>query len=268
MQSLNKRCSICLKREELTDEHIFPRGLVVPGTRQIRELLPIIDPQKRYRRSTKLSQNGLKVKTTCAECNNTLLGAKYDPALKHLYDEASLHFRNRHMLSGRFKIANIEINKVARAVVGHMLAADSHPSGRALKTREMRRFLFDETHSLANEYSILIWLYPSREQAIIRDIFPLDSFSAWKTTWMSAYKTFPLAFAFTQKKEKWPYKGIIDITDFLTKSVEDKVNITFSLNDIPHQRWPETPSSRGAIFMGDGERLLTKPHIPNKKYPY
>ena len=273
MQSSNQRCSICLKRKTLTDEHIFPRGLSVPGTRQIRELIPKIDPDKRYRRPTRLSQNGLKLKTTCAKRNNDLLGMRYDPALKRLYDEVSLFVRNAHMVPGRFfRIDNIELNKAARAIVGHMLAADTTPNARAPKTRAMRRFFFDPTYLMRDEYSILMWLYPSREQAIIRDILVADNFGSGsaETLWISAYKTFPLAFAVAQRETEagWPYKGMLDISKFLTNSIDDTFNITFPWRDIPHQMWPEAPRSNGAILMGEGQRLLTKPHKPNTTYQH
>ena len=136
----------------------------------------------------------------------------------------------------------------------------------------MRRFLFNHDHSLGDEYSILMWIYPSREQAIIRDIFIAENFGSGstETIWTSAYKTFPLAFAFTQSKTKreLPYRGILDITRFLTKNIDDTFAVTFPLKDMPHQVWPEAPRKNSAIFMGDGQRLLTRPHTPNNKYQH
>lgn len=273
MKNLKPRCSICLVRKDLTEEHIFPKGLTVPGTRQIRDLIPKIDPDKRYRKATRLSQNGLKLKTTCSRCNNYLLGKIYDPALKHLYDETSIYLRNAHMLPSKFfKIENIELNKLARAVLGHMLAADTKPNPRAAKSREMRRFFFNHSHVLSPEYSLLMWLYPSREQAIIRDIFIVEHFGrhAEETVWSSVYKTFPLAFSFTHRsiRRELPYKGILDLTSFLTSNIDETFNITFSLKDIPHQVWPEMPGRNGAILMGEGQKLLTKPHISNRQYQH
>ena len=260
-----------MKRRELTQEHIFPKSLTLPGTKQIRELIPRIDIDKRYRKNTHLAQNGLTLKTTCAKCNNYLLGTKYDPALKHLYDEASLYVRNINLLPGNFiKLENIELNKAVRAIIGHMLAADKNPNPRAPKSRAMRRVLFDCDYKIPSEFSILMWLYPSKEQAIIRDIFVTEEFGrkSEEMIWISAYKTFPLAFAFTHRSviRDWPYKGIIDITKILSSNIDSKFTLTLSLKDIPHQIWPEAPTQSGAIFMGDGQRLLTRPHTPQKPY--
>lgn len=268
---LGNRCSICLKRLELTDEHIFPRGLTIPGTKQIRELLPNIDPNRKGGRGTRLSQNGLKLKTTCANCNNNLLGQVYDPALKELYDQASLFIRNRNLLFGRnIKLEKIKLNKVVRAVIGHMLASDTAPNSRAPKTREMRRLFFNHNHVVSSGYSVLMWLYPAKEQAVIRDIFVAKEFGANSENilWVSAYKTFPLAFAITHqpKKEPPPYKEIVDLTPHLTSKIDDQFNISLPIKNFPPFIWPEAPPEDGAILMGDGQRLLTKPYTPQKTY--
>lgn len=260
-----------MKRSALTEEHIFPKSLTLPGTKQIRELIPRIDVDKRYRKNTQLAQNGLKLRTTCAKCNNYLLGTKYDPALKHLHEEASLYVRNIKFLSGNLiRLEDIELKKVVRAVIGHMLAADKKPNPRAPKSRAMRRVFFDCNYKIPGQFSILMWLYPSKEQAIIRDIFVTEEFGrkSEEMIWISAYKTFPLAFAFAHRSvtREWPYRGVLDITSCLSSKIDSKFTLTLSLKDIPHQIWPETPTQSGAIFMGDGQRLLTRPHTTQKSY--
>ncbi len=267
------RCRICLLRKELTEEHIFPKCLSIPGTKQIRELLPKIDPKRRGGRVTRLSQNGLKLKTTCSNCKNNLLGQIYDPALKFIYDQAGLFIRNRKFLYGNIiTLEKIELNKVVRAVIGHMLAADEVPNAKSLKCQEMRRFFFNHEHVFSENISVLMWVYPTNEQAVIRDIFLSENFGtgAIEFLWISAYKTFPLAFAIAHKDKKTsaPYKNIINLTSHLTKNINDKFDIRLSIKGHPPFMWPETPSRNEVILMGDGQRLLTKPHSPIRSYKH
>ena len=81
-------CTICQQHSTLIWDHVPPKGSWVFGKTKV-SMRPSLnlagDPKLRE------SQNGLKFRTLCRECNN-LLGTKYDP---EIMDFASLS-RYRH----------------------------------------------------------------------------------------------------------------------------------------------------------------------------
>ncbi len=71
-------CNICGVDGPLTEDHTPPKGCVRPTAMELQHVTHRIDAGKAIK--TK-AQDGVKYRTLCARCNNTLLGGRYDPVL-------------------------------------------------------------------------------------------------------------------------------------------------------------------------------------------
>lgn len=74
-------------------------------------------------RKSSISQNEIKFRTICENCNNNLLGAEYDREYKKLVDCLYNLYITPGKIGQYVLIQGLKINRIARAIVGHMLAA-------------------------------------------------------------------------------------------------------------------------------------------------
>lgn len=256
----------------MTEDHLFPKSITIPGQKKITEVLKRLDPNKKHHSNTKIAQNGVKKRTLCSHCNNKILGTILDPALSDLCKEVSLQLRNARFLHFQtLHIENAQMNKVARAVAGHLLALDDAPQARHVLARKLRRFVLNETARFPDGYDFQMWLYPFKEQAIYKDLYHRIFFGKDDSTLgISAFKTYPLAFAFCNKIESNSFKqaGVIELADKLNGNIEQKYRISISTKNIVDQAWPFAPHPNGVILTNSNGSLTTNPFMNIKKYPY
>jgi hypothetical protein len=96
-------CNLCSRLRELTWDHVPPQGSTTITRTQLQQffnkfMITADGQQARYhyaagalkrlgRNRPRISQNGLKFRTICAECNNKVLGGRYDPEIKRVSEE-------------------------------------------------------------------------------------------------------------------------------------------------------------------------------------
>lgn len=263
----SRRCNLCLKRALMTEDHLFPRGLVTPGQRQVTKVLRRVDPNHHFSRVTILAQNGVKKSTLCSDCNNRVLGANLDPSLIDLYKSASLVLeRARYPVIEPIKVVGVNLKKVARAVAGHLVALDDKPKARNKMTRHLRRFVLHERAGLHPTLRFQMWLYPFSRQGMFTDLFHAEFGTQYDPLWISAFKTYPLAFAFSTEVQNPNYRlpGVIDLTEFVTTNVNELYSIRIAAKPIVDSNWPFAPHSKGAILTGENDSVTTKLY-QNKK---
>ncbi|WP_277587665.1 hypothetical protein [Pseudomonas chlororaphis] len=266
-----RRCNLCLKRENLTKDHIFPQSIAIPVQRQIKYILKQIKPENKGKRTTFLAQNGLQKRTLCGHCNNTALGTILDPALAELCTEASLQLRNsKFLMNSVMHLEKIQLNKVARAVAGHFIAHDDEPTHKHLLIKALRRYVFNAGQSFPENYRFHIWLYPFKEQAVMKDLFHAQLGRGYEPFGISAYKTFPFAFAFSNRIHNPAYslRGTLDITDYLSKNIDEYFRVKIDTRSIVDRNWPHAPIKDGVILTSENESITTKPLMNVKPYPY
>src|SRR4029453_11843006 len=122
-------CNICGSHGRLTEDHTPPKGCirVAPvGIQHIADRLgaPRSDVIGRF------SQNGVKYRTLCRRCNNTLLGTQYDPALIEFVKTVGSYIRTSVRLPQRISVKT-RPQKIVRALPGHIAAqgVDRHDIG-------------------------------------------------------------------------------------------------------------------------------------------
>lgn len=265
------RCNICLSRTPLSEDHIFPRCITPPGPKIVKELFKTINPNQPWRRNTKIAQNGLKFKTLCQKCNNDILGGHHDKELESFYLKANKEITLHKYVNSKFlHIKDVKLNKISRAIAGHLLAADNKANPYNKKTRALRRYVLKEENEFPEDFEFCMWLYPFSEQMILKDIWLLEEFGKGNMLWMTAYKAFPFAFGIKQAKTnyKYPVEGILELTNHLTTNIEQSYNLRLSTKKIPPAFWPEAPTKHGAMLTSDSMKVSTYPHKKITPYPY
>lgn len=247
----------------MTEDHLFPRGLVRPGQRRVTRILQKIDPNFRGHRATFLAQNGVVKATLCSDCNNRVLGAELDPALIDAYRAASAVLdKGRFPVVEPIQLSGINVNKVARAVAGHLIALDDKAHPRHRMIRRLRRFVLQESAGLHPDLRFHMWLYPFSRQGMLSDLHHAEFGTPYDTLWISAFKTYPLAFAFSTEVQNPNYRlrGVIDLTQAITLNTSALYTVRIEAKPIVHSNWPFTPHKNGAILTGENGSVTTTPY--------
>lgn len=255
-----RRCNLCLRRAVMTQDHLFPKALVTPGQRKVSLILHRVDPNYRGRQGSFLAQNGVTKATLCAECNNRVLGTELDPALIEAYATAAEALDSkRYPVAQTLYLQGINLNRVARAVAGHLLALDESTSARHTFTRRLRRFVLKANEPLHPDLRFHMWLYPFRRQGMLKDLNHVVFGAGYDPMWISAFKTYPLAFAFSTEMENPAFRlpGVMDLTPYVTTDVEGRFNIKLQTRPLVDINWPFAAHPNGGIFTGVNNSLTT-----------
>ncbi|MCA8948438.1 MAG: hypothetical protein KDE27_02990 [Planctomycetes bacterium] len=258
------RCNICSTRARLTEDHVPPRGSWDPTHTSrvwVQKLIPKLKPpDKRIRR---LSQNGLKFRTLCASCNNDLLGLSYDPALHQFSRKVGQIMRvgRRLTLPGHIDV-DIQPANVARAVMGHLLAAELradmalHPSSAPMQ-QSMRDYVLDSTLDLPPNLRVFVWPYWGKRQVVLRGVgvlFDLGVVSPLRMLVGDFLKYLPLAFMVTyDPPQPVPQKFARFELEARGHQVGQVVkhSVPTRMSDSLRPSWPESPNVSDALMLND-----------------
>lgn len=242
------QCNICGSHGRLTEDHTPPKACLRPTKivlKHIGQLLSSEEPREKGR----MLQNGVKYRTLCPRCNNTLLGSKYDPAFISFVNQIGKILKNPLYLPNTLQI-QAQPQAVMRAVLGHISAQGVDRYLKGPHTESMRDYFLDVTKPLPLGIRIFYWAYPHRPFLLIRDAAYLDitnhqTFGFW------LLKFFPVAFLVT-----W------DLPDHLTSvghsldkwrnsSFTDFANLPLTLRPLVSARWPEAPSDNHVLLYAN-----------------
>lgn len=157
-------CNICESRTTLTRDHVPPRCCSNSGIIRYRKLFDEnFFPSKQPRHS----QSGIHFKTICSNCNNELLGKSLDPHLGLLQEQILNKLKSVNHLTDTISVT-IDINKICRAVVGHLLAAFPFYNNGGIEP--LLRNYFAGTSSNIEGQFLYFWINPEDTIAVSRNI--------------------------------------------------------------------------------------------------
>lgn len=181
-------CNLCKKQfpNGLSWDHVPPKGSI-----DLSDMW--VEDRTNYYRGTQskpvTSQNGLKYKTICRDCNTFL--SPYDMAFKDMIESIRKFVYTKLILPYN---VNIVVNpiKIAKCILGHMLASKV---GFCTSTYDdsIRQYLFSDNAILPEGIRIFYWFYPYNCTIISNDIYELDTNTGIQTFY-SVLKCFPIAF--------------------------------------------------------------------------
>lgn len=114
------RCNICGDVGNLTDDHTPPKGCTRIGAVQLLYITERLNVDK-TKSNGRISQNGVKYKTLCSRCNNTMLGINYDPTFIDFVNSISSILKSNLYLPGVIPIKT-KPQRVMRSLLGHLSA--------------------------------------------------------------------------------------------------------------------------------------------------
>ena len=219
------RCNICGQVTNLTWDHVPPKFCF---NKQIVKFNSIIELNQEDTES-QISQNGIKYRSICSKCNNSILGRNYDIEYEKLVNILYDIYITPGEIGQYVEIQGIKINKVARAIVGHLLAArNDYFDGKG--ENELREYFLNPNLKPPNEFKLLYYTYIYNTIMIIRDVVP-KKFGrleyAVPEGLISCINSFPIAFILAHKCDN--EVDLYDLFELCTEDIEETVNIRIDL---------------------------------------
>jgi hypothetical protein len=257
------KCNICRSEKELSWDHVPPRGCSELKAVEIISIFHTLTSTKDEVKRT-ISQNGLKFRTICRECNS-LLGKKYDPVLIDFstsvgrYLKSNLHFPK--IVHHRTKPAVL-----IRSILGHLLTAKIlfEDGGFELRAREA---FFNDSISIPEELFVFYWIYPYSQFKIMRDFIMPTRRGKFKNKDLALYnmlKFFPIAYLISTKPL---YEDLFELSRYRDCSIDQNVVIPIQLDRIMSSDWPERIDPSNFIIGGQAlvDSIAAKPRTTPKR---
>jgi hypothetical protein len=241
------QCNICGEEGPLTDDHTPPKSCSSIRDIEVRSLHDKLSDGGEESHRPRRFQAGVSFRSLCERCN-TLLGSQYDPALADFclqvrsLANSTLHLRD---------VISIEIQPqaVMRSVLGHMAAQGAGRYRKGPMTEPLRDYILDAASPLPAPIRMYYWLYPFREQVLVRDAVRLNiANSATVSIWL--LKFFPLAFLATLDEPPERQFHVNNLDTFRDIPNELRQIISLRLRPIVHRHWPEAPDDGTVLLYG------------------
>lgn len=240
-------CNICLAQSKLTWDHIPPKGGIELTEVEQKNIMQHLTDSKNT--NYVLSQNGVKYRTICSTCNNSLLGAKYDTALNAFTNELS-SFLKTSLQIPPVVMFRTQPGMIIKCIIGHLLAAKGDLENNLID-QQFRDYFLDDSKVIPADYKVFYWVYPYNSIKIIRDIGMPSIRGNFKSKFslFSTLRYFPIAFLITDAED---YCGLNEVSKYCSGSIEDFIEIPIDFSQKFDENWPEYGEDN---FIMGGESL-------------
>lgn len=249
-------CNICGNFSDLTYDHIPPKGCIEIKPVEIRSLSQHFYGKKR---KAVISQNGVKFRTICSYCNNEQLGRQYDPELIKFTDEVTLFLKakiNEKLVFPGKQSFKVKPQKLIRSIVGHILAGFVPDDPKKKKEKApfpeaLRYYFLHEKEPIPEYLSIFFWLYPAKNQILIKafgitSIYDTKNFIAG-----SLIKFFPMAYLLVWKKPREIKINQYELGLNKNFSLDDSEIVKINFHAISRIDWPEKPGDHEILMFNN-----------------
>lgn len=265
---LKGRCVICDAVGKLTFDHVPPRSVTPPKQLELRRLTAFIQPGP----SAAHLRRGFQAATypsLCQACNVDRLGGMYDPTLSKLAADVRNWLAVTKELDiwvpGDIQVTTMPL-RIARAVAGHLLAAEERkdPSAippRGTLTEALRTFFLDDTAPWPPTLHLYMWPFPAKRHVIVRG-FSISRVlgPTYGPIVGDILKFFPLAF--------WVTAAVANGTEYQLDAqplsdplltLNTSITLAIPLRFQPPPGWPETPGDGEALLLNDERSSVATP---------
>jgi hypothetical protein len=243
-------CNICGNTGNLTEDHTPPKGCYRPTGVELHHILHFLSETKESHKG-RLSQNGVKYRTLCHRCNNTLLGATYDTEFIRFVNGVGeiLRGAGRFILPPTLRILG-KPQAITRSLLGHLSAQGVDRYMKGPLTDGLRDFMLDPALPLPEPVRVFYWAYPYAPQIIARDAAYLDIptenvFHFW------LLKFFPVAFMIAWNPVTHFDFPVQDFDLYRYLPYDEVVELPLAIKGIPPLYWPEAPTKRSVTVYGE-----------------
>jgi len=249
------KCNICLQTKNMTWDHVPPQGC---SNFQKVEISSFFDKivGKDSEKSHLISQNGLKYRTICGDCNS-LLGGKYDNELNG-FVKSIIRFVNSSLILPPITRLKVKPLPIIKSVVGHILAAKKQLD-EVKYDYIFREFVLDEGAPIPDSWNLFYWIYPYENTIVMRDFgMPAKREGDFNNiAFFQLLKFFPVAFMLAEVDS---YQGLPSLSLNREISMETELDIPIYLNTRHDRFWPETVDNNNIIFASreTGNSVIVK----------
>lgn len=255
------KCAICGELGKLTEDHVPPQSVVPASPVLVRRLADALDPHAE-KQSPRPGQAAAVFPTLCAKCNSERLGKSYDPALARFANAFGAWVRaaHQHCLSlPDVAIVEIQPALVARAVIGHLLAAepkyDRFSEVEGSLPESMRRYFLSQDLALPGDFRLYVWPHASSQVVIGRGIGHWDTRGGDPIV-ADTLKFFPVAFAVVSVEPSMPTIAATQIKPELATVFVGSIQLEIPLRLSPGATWPERPQQASLVLV-NRDRVMT-----------
>jgi hypothetical protein len=242
-------CNICGIYGPLTEDHTPPKGCKKPRAVEIHEISVNLKAELPTSRG-RISENGVKYRTLCKSCNNTLLGAEYDPSFVNFVNELAMYLKTQIQMPPAITL-KIKPQRVMRSLLGHIAAQGINRYEKGEITESFRNYLINPSQNLPDSLNIYCWPFPYQKHVMARDCVmgyltdkPMEPISIW------FLKFFPVAFMVTiNEPESCKFK-LERLSNYRDLKIDDEIEITMDLKTIIHPYWPDVPNNNFMLMYG------------------
>ncbi len=254
------RCNICKKRKHLSWDHVPPKGGIYLSAVEQETVFSHMTVTK-VNRKYSISQNGVKYRTICKECNEKI-GRKFDPVLNG-FTRGVGNILKSNLILPSIIYYKAKPNLLIRAILAHLLAAKADID-KATMDEQIRNFIFDENANIPDEINIFYWVHPYINTVIIRDVAMLAVRGKFggEVGFFSIFKYFPIAYLVCNLKE---YEDLNELTLYRNSKPQDIIDIPINLKDIRGPEWPESVDNENMIIGGQSIKSSVFAIPRNKK---
>lgn len=189
----------------------------------------------------RLLQDGVKYRTLCSTCNNTHLGAIYDPAFIKFVNTVGSFLKTMIVLPETI-LTEIEPQKIMRSLIGHLAAQGVNRYDKGKDTIPIKNYFLDTSLPLPKHIHVYYWLFPYKNHVMVRDCVFMD-LRIKKPCVIWLLKFSPISFMVTFNKPDELVFNLNELSRWRKKPIDFKAAEHVKLKNLPHQFWPEGPLS-------------------------
>ena len=254
MNKIKKPCNICEIPSYLTEDHVPPKCCSNKGKVNFYRLFDInMNPTKKPGQF----QKGICFETLCGECNNERLGKELDPYLGDFQSKIFDTVSKCTELSDTV-IIKCKINRICRAVIGHLLAALPFYLQGGIED-DLRKYFLDKAEKQINRQHLYLWINNEKRVAISRNIgIALDPI--FNGAVISLFKFPGAAFMLCDKNID---DNLVDLFDYTSKDFDEEAEIKIDINSI-YSRNGEARTTEWPLIANDNRLFVLPPEIQAK----
>lgn len=264
-------CVICGEWGPLSRDHVPPKGCNNLSDAEIR----FLHPPQGIERKPVTSQGGVTYRTLCGACNSGRLGAEYDPALiefSNAITNRSLVARERRLALPQFVQHYIKPQRIARAIVGHVIAAlavDESKDGLRSDpmTDKMRHYFLNQDAPLPEQIEIYFWLYPERKQIVVKHMGKMVQVEDGSNDIIKGHiiKFLPFGFWLTYDSPSMKARNIHNLIKQSSLGIDDLELVSLNIYDVPPLNFPEAPEGNQLMMYNSNYGTQSKPKLKKSR---
>lgn len=234
-------CNICMQVKPLSWDHVPPKGGIELTQLQQETVLQKLTSAPENKKFS-ISQNGVKFRTICKECNENL-GVKYDQELNKLVLTIREVIENASTPIKSFKIF-AKSDLIIKSIFGHLLAAKVNFENTKID-ETLRAYYFNNLEAIKNKLHIYYWLYPYQNFVVLRDVIMPKARGSFKEFGMfSILKYLPIGFVITD------FENYENLKEIKFEGDDNKISEFLFDIKIPHPDWPEIVDNGNIMLSG------------------